>query len=107
MHSNLRSQLVVILAGLLGVVVGQVLRERIRSGKITAEDAFSGIDVQTVQATPALAAIAIETLGVDDDENIMLQAAFSFATGAVLTLAADTIGKRLPGVLPAGDAAEG
>lgn len=104
MQSDTREQLAVIVAGLLGVVTGQWLRSLVRRPSEPGRDEFPSIDMSTLAATPALAHMAGEVIGLDD-ESIAGRAALAFGTGAVLTLLADVIGRRMPGVLPRDGAA--
>ncbi len=99
MRSEMREQLVVVVASLLGVILGQVLRGKTTSESQRETDAFPTIGMPTLAATPGLAHIAGEVIGVDDD-NLRSQAVLAFATGVTLTYFADVIGQRLPSVLP-------
>ena len=105
MKSESREQLVVVVAGLLGVVTGQWLRSLAAKRSGSVDDEFEGIDIPTLTATPALAYMAGEVIGLDD-EALASRAAVTFGTGAALAFFADVIGRRLPGVLPGGSSAK-
>jgi hypothetical protein len=105
MQSETREQFAVVVAGLLGVVTGQWLRSLARRSSESQRDEFSAIDMSTLAATPALARIAGEMIGLED-KGLAGRTALAFGTGAVLTLLADVIGRHMPGVLPRDSAAK-
>ncbi|MFN2115344.1 MAG: hypothetical protein ACK2T6_06490 [Anaerolineae bacterium] len=85
-------------AGLLGVLVGQRLRQLVRSPGHRSADEFAGLAAPALTAAPALADMAGSAFGLDEDA-LAERAAVTFGLGASLALLADTIGARLPGVL--------
>jgi hypothetical protein len=105
MHSESREQLVVVVAGLLGVVTGQWLRSLAAKRSEPTQEDFGGLDIPTLTATPALAYVAGEVIGIDE-EALPARAVVTFGTGAALAFFADHIGRRLPGVLPGDSAAK-
>jgi hypothetical protein len=103
MESQSREQFVVVIAGLLGVIVGQVLKKATTPEPEREEATFTAIDMPTLVATPGLGLIAGEVIGIDE-ESLPARAAVTFATGATLAYFAEVIGRRLPGVIPSGGA---
>ena len=103
MESDGREDLVVVIAGLLGVLVGHALRHR--RGRST-DSPFTTVGTSTLVATPALARVAGEVLRVDR-ANTRALSVLSLAVGAVLTYFADDIARHLPGVASVGGAGQG
>jgi len=91
-----REELVVILAGLFGVLIGQVLRRARREGGGASEVPVTAIGTSTLVAAPALGRIAGDALSIERRDT-RAQAALSFLVGCSLTLFADDIGRYFPG----------
>jgi len=103
MDPKARNELVMLVSGLLGIVVGHMLRRSTMSPERRAAARFDRIGVSSLIATPALARTFGDLLQIEQDDE-RAQASLSFATGAVLTFFAEDVGRYLPG-LPGPDKA--
>jgi hypothetical protein len=102
MDREARDEVVMLVAALLGILLGQIVRRRRLSPTDRARARFGGITAPSLVATPMLARVAGDAAGVARG-NLPAQAALCLATGATLTLFADEIARYVPGVLPRGD----
>lgn len=94
MESEGRDEAGALVAGLAGVLIGLSLGGT-RSGR--RAEPFRAIGAPTVFATPALARVAGDALGIDRRDG-RDQAVLSFVVGAVLALFADEVTRFLPSV---------
>lgn len=97
MDPKTRDDMLMVVSGLIGIVLGHVMRRRTLSPEERARASFDGVGVSSLIATPALARAASDVLRVERDD-VRAQASLSFATGALLTFFADDIGRYVPGL---------
>ena len=91
------------LAGLLGVRVGLALRGARRGPE---SDVLTVIGPSTLLATPALAHLASEALGLERSDA-RVHAVLSFVVGAVLAFFTDSVTKYLPRAATSKSSSEG
>lgn len=96
--ADTREEVVVIVAGLAGVVVGQMLKGHRRTDMTPETARFTAIGASTVVATPRLARLAGDAVGLDR-QNLAAQVGLAFLIGAILTFFAEEIGRYLPGAV--------
>ena len=104
MDPEAKSDLVVMLAGLAGIVFGHVVRRMLMTPSARARARFTGMAASSVVAAPAIGRVVGDAAGIAR-ERTPAQAALAFLTGATLAFFAEEIGRHVP-LLPGRDEAE-
>ena len=100
-EDEMRRDLLLLGATLLGVALGHVLRARARPQPASQEaEATAAMSVPALVAAAGLSGRIGDAVGLDGDD-LPVRIGLAVATGAALTYFADSLAQMAPGLLPA------